>query len=40
MSHCEFDVDECVNFKVKEKDQDNTQQEDHHSPLQDDQDPI
>jgi hypothetical protein len=40
MSHDEFDVDEGANFKVEEKDQDHTQQEDHHSPLQDDQDPI
>jgi hypothetical protein len=40
MSHDEFDVDEGVNFKVEKKDQDHTQQEDHHSPLQEDQDPT
>jgi hypothetical protein len=38
--HGEFDVDEGANFKVEEKDQDHTQQEDHHSPLQDDQGPT
>jgi hypothetical protein len=32
MSHDEFDVDEGANFKVEEKNQDHTQQEDHHSP--------
>jgi cell envelope opacity-associated protein A len=37
MSHDEFDVDEGANFKVEEKDQDHTQQENHYSPLQDDQ---
>jgi hypothetical protein len=37
MSHDEFDVDEDENFKVEEKYQDHTQQEYHHSPLQDDQ---
>jgi hypothetical protein len=42
MTHDKFDIDEDANedFKVEEEDQDHTQQEDYHSPLQDNQDPT